>query len=211
MAPLWTCLILCAGVTLGCLSFGGGGRIAGSSIDDQEDECPDIIDRSVWHARAPKDTTRMKNIPKYVLIHHGGTPPGCTSQKECEKVIKSYQKTHMVDEGWDDIAYHFLVGEDGNVYEGRGWGVNGAHSGSTYYNLNSLGICVIGDFRNTVPNLKAQKKVKQLISCAVSENRLKSNYKLGGHRDVNKNTTCPGQSFYDLIKTWDRYYLLPHM
>lgn len=45
---------------------------------------------------------------------------------------------------WDDIGYNFLIGEDGNVYEGRGWGVKGAHFPA--YNPRSLGICFIGSF-----------------------------------------------------------------
>jgi hypothetical protein len=33
---------------------------------------------------------------------------------------------------WGDIAYNFMVGGDGAVYEGRGWDKQGAHSeGST--------------------------------------------------------------------------------
>lgn len=38
----------------------------------------------------------------------------------------------------------FLIGDDGVVYEGTGWGVAGAH---TYgYNRNSTGIAFIGNF-----------------------------------------------------------------
>lgn len=46
--------------------------------------------------------------------------------------------------GWTDIGYNFLVGEDGNVYEGRGWGKKGAHS--VPFNGKSIGICIIGDY-----------------------------------------------------------------
>lgn len=45
---------------------------------------------------------------------------------------------------WGDIGYQFLVGEDGNIYEGRGWDKHGAHS--TPYNSKSIGICMIGNF-----------------------------------------------------------------
>jgi N-acetylmuramoyl-L-alanine amidase len=38
---------------------------------------------------------------------------------------------------WDDIGYNFIVGEDGNVYEGRGWGIVGAHAPG--FNSYSLG------------------------------------------------------------------------
>jgi peptidoglycan recognition protein len=31
-------------------------------------------------------------------------------------------------QGWSDIGYNFIVGEDGNVYEGRGWTKVGAHA-----------------------------------------------------------------------------------
>lgn len=50
----------------------------------------------------------------------------------------------MNQKGWNDIGYNFVVGEDGNVYEGRGWGTHGAHS--TSYNSKSIGICIIGNF-----------------------------------------------------------------
>ncbi|ESP01543.1 hypothetical protein LOTGIDRAFT_172642, partial [Lottia gigantea] len=37
---------------------------------------------------------------------------------------------------WPDIGYTFVIGEDGNVYEARGWDIIGAH---TYnYNYNGL-------------------------------------------------------------------------
>jgi N-acetylmuramoyl-L-alanine amidase len=45
---------------------------------------------------------------------------------------------------WNDIGYNFLVGEDGNVYEGRGWNTVGTHAGN--FNKKSIGICFIGNF-----------------------------------------------------------------
>ena len=30
--------------------------------------------------------------------------------------------------GWPDIGYNYLVGEDGQAYEGRGWNKEGAHT-----------------------------------------------------------------------------------
>lgn len=31
----------------------------------------------------------------------------------------------------DDLSYAFVIGGDGNVYEGRGFGIRGEHSYST--------------------------------------------------------------------------------
>lgn len=52
----------------------------------------------------------------------------------------------MTTKKWSDIGYNFLVGEDGNVYEGRGWGKKGAHTKP--YNGKSIGICVIGNYES---------------------------------------------------------------
>ncbi|XP_045158541.2 peptidoglycan recognition protein 3-like isoform X2 [Mercenaria mercenaria] len=179
----------------------------GIDVDSTNDlkfaTCPTIISRSEWDARAPRSRTPMSSTPSYVLIHHG-TGAGCDTKSACISKVQAYQKQHMDTNNWSDIGYNFIVGEDGNVYEGRGWGITGAHAGVTLYNKNSLGICVIGDFSNTVPNLAAQSAIKQLISCAVANNKLTSTYKLRGHQDV-RSTKCPGTSFYNLIKTWNRY------
>ena len=69
--------------------------------------------------------------------------------------------------GWSDIGYNFLVGEDGNAYEGRGWDRVGAHASS--YNSVSLGISVIGSFSTKLPHSAALDVVQQLISCGVSQ------------------------------------------
>ena len=65
-----------------------------------------------------------------------------------------------------DVGYNFLVGEDGNAYEGRGWENLGVHSGS--HSSGSIGICVLGDFTSNVPNSAAQNRVQALISCGVT-------------------------------------------
>ncbi|XP_060557418.1 peptidoglycan recognition protein 3-like [Ruditapes philippinarum] len=165
--------------------------------------CPSIITRSQWGARAAKSTTPMTSAPMYVVIHHGaGTR--CFTPEKCQEIVRDYQNLHMDTRKWSDIGYNFIVGEDGNVYEGRGWGIRGAHAGTSELNKKSLGICVIGDFSNNVPNEAAQNAVKQLITCSKSNDKLLSTYTIRAHRDL-KNTECPGQKFYDVIKTWSRY------
>lgn len=60
-------------------------------------------------------------------------------------IVKScFKNEHMNNKGWSDIGYNFVIGEDGNVYEGRGWGKKGAHS--IPFNSKSIGICIIGNY-----------------------------------------------------------------
>jgi hypothetical protein len=45
--------------------------------------------------------------------------------------------TILIFPGLPDIAFNFLVGEDGNAYEGRGWDEMGGHTQG--YDHNSIG------------------------------------------------------------------------
>ena len=47
------------------------------------------------------------------------------------------QDFHMDDRGWWDIGYNFLIGQDGRIYEGRGFSVQGAHCSG--WNTQTLG------------------------------------------------------------------------
>ncbi|KAK3609446.1 hypothetical protein CHS0354_020381 [Potamilus streckersoni] len=98
--------------------------------------CPHIVTRAEWGARAPTSHSgHLPAIPKYVFIHHGASP-GCHTKTDCIAKVRSYQNYHMDGHHWSDIGYSFIVGEDGHVYEGRGWDEIGAHT----YNYNSVGL-----------------------------------------------------------------------
>ncbi|XP_048242634.1 peptidoglycan-recognition protein SC2-like isoform X2 [Haliotis rufescens] len=164
-------------------------------------ECPRIITRAEWGARSPRSTSNLAGAVRYAFIHHGLSSP-CSSQSSCSERVRSYQNYHMNTRGWSDIGYSFLIGEDGNVYEGRGWDRIGAHTKG--YNSVGLGFCMIGDFRNRVPNSAAINTVKALIACGVRLGRIQSSYTLRGHRDM-VHTDCPGTALYNLIRTWPHY------
>ena len=82
-----------------------------------------------------------------MVIHHGGIQHYCFKQETCSEIVRSYQNLHIDVRGWIDIGYQFVIGEDGNIYEGRGWNFIGAHAPG--YNAQSIGISIIGDFSGT--------------------------------------------------------------
>lgn len=110
-----------------------------------------LVPRQEWGAREPRLIEKFQGPSPFVIIHHSYIPPACNSSDTCQKAMKSMQDYHQIDHGWNDIGYSFAVGGDGKVYEGRGFGVIGAHAPN--YNGRSVGICMIGDWRSKINNL----------------------------------------------------------
>ncbi|XP_072388348.1 uncharacterized protein [Diabrotica undecimpunctata] len=108
-------------------------------------ECPKIYTRNEWGAREALSVKPLrKDPPPYVVVHHSATH-SCFSVENCTKLVRSIQNYHMDNNVWEDIGYNFLIGGDGTIYEGRGYGIHGAHS--IPYNARSLGVCLLGNFK----------------------------------------------------------------
>ena len=57
--------------------------------------------------------------------------------------------------GLNDIGYSFLIGGDGNIYEGRGWNVVGALTNG--FNRKGYAASFIGDFTSRLPSEAAMQ------------------------------------------------------
>jgi len=191
------------------LAYGGGsGWVAGIYLNmggalqcQAPAGCPNIVSRAEWGARPPTSSSFIsKPIPK-VFVHHTETG-ACFTQAACESIVRSIQDYHMDSNGWSDIGYNFLVGEDGNAYEGRGWDKVGAHASD--WNSQALGISVIGSFMTSPPNNAALNVIQQLISCGTDAGDILTAYTLHGHRDGGC-TDCPGDALYNIITGWPHY------
>ncbi|XP_041372060.1 uncharacterized protein LOC121385444 isoform X2 [Gigantopelta aegis] len=166
--------------------------------------CPPIITRRDWGARASRAVNLLTQTPFYLLVHHGATI-GCSYREECIREVRAYQDFHMDAHGWDDIGYSFLIGGDGNVYEGRGWNRIGAHT--RHYNAVGLGTCMIGNYMKAPPTLAQLYQLRRLFACSVANNKVTSDYTLLGHRDTWNGTLCPGDKLHDIIETWPHFDL----
>lgn len=153
-----------------------------------------IVSRSQWQARATKCTTADK--AKYRLaIHHTET----TSVNPAQRV-RAIQAYHMDTRGWCDIGYHFLVGADGTLYEGRPYDLLGAHTGGN--NSGNIGISFIGCFDgkgceamppNVPPAAMLEAAGKLMGSVAELEGIALSTATVKGHgAHPGANTICPG-------------------
>ncbi|XP_043357246.1 peptidoglycan recognition protein 3-like [Dermochelys coriacea] len=136
--------------------------------------CPRIISRKVWSARPPKSRVLLRTPVSYVIFHHT-RQKWCYSAFTCIQKVKTIQNYHMDKRGLADISYNFLIGEDGRIYEGRGWRTRGAHIKG--FNYESLELAFLGTFSTgTKPSAVALNLSKKLIQCAISKGILSPNY-----------------------------------
>lgn len=102
-----------------------------------------------------------------------------------------------------DIGYNFLVGGDGNIYEGRGWDKRSPTEG--FVNNKNINVNFIGDFSKfdppTYPQIEA---VKALLEFGVKKLSIAQNYSLVAANATHP-TLSPGKNVYRIIKNWDHF------
>lgn len=127
-------------------------------------------------------------------------------QEECSSYVRRVQEEHM--NITDDIAYNFLIGDDGSVYAGTGWNKQGFHTQG--YNAHSVCIAFIGTFDDVVPSNCQLTQAQKLLEGGVQANKLSKAYRVYGQRQLEASNS-PGQALYDIIQTWSHYarYITP--
>lgn len=155
------------------------------------------VRRSAWGAMQSQCTSGHR--PNRMTIHHTVTPNNDSLSMAAR--MRQIQAYHMRDRGWCDIGYHFLVGQDGRVYEGRPENRLGAHVAG--HNTNNSGISFIGDFSWVAPS-SGQMAAAARIVRALSDNYgipLNRSY-LKGHREAAGpgSTACPGNGLANRLE-----------
>lgn len=165
-----------------------------------------IVNRMTWLAQRPLEQYNYIDGPvPYVIISHTGSEDALT-QAENVYLVRNIQCFHIESRRWNDIAYNFLIGSDGNVYEGRGWKVVGAH---TYgYNKKSVGISFIGCFMRELPPPVSLQACKLLIERGVELGHISPNYSIVCHCQCSP-TESPGRMLFEEIKTWPHFAIDP--
>ena len=143
-----------------------------------------------WYPLGGKISPRWTTI----VIHHSATEEGGA------KVFDRYHKEHN---GWDELGYHFVIGNgtgtpDGMIEVGPRWHKqkHGAHckTPSNYYNEHGIGICLVGDFTKTRPTSRQLDSLRRLVRFLIDQTGI-SLRRVTTHRAVTGKTQCPGRYF----------------
>lgn len=136
----------------------------------------------------------IANRWKYIVIHHSA------NNRDTPEKMRDW---HMRGRGWDELGYHFVIGNgvaygDGAIYVGNRWKkqMHGAHckTPDNQYNEHGIGICLIGDFQTNRPTAKQIDSLARLITflsgqCNIPQGRIVT------HGGVTHKTECPGRNF----------------
>ncbi|XP_013378923.1 uncharacterized protein LOC106150586 [Lingula anatina] len=161
-----------------------------------------FMPRAGWGARHSQHVLEpFHHLPLNTTIIYHTASIECTTNELCCSVIQKIQLDHMETfHHWDNIGYNFLIGEDGVVYEGRGWDFIGAHTPT--WNKKSIGIAMIGNFCDHKPNNIAMEALINLLKYGVYLGKLDPNFSVLGQCQIRERQESPGKYLYDVIRKW---------
>lgn len=162
---------------------------------------PGLIKRHQWRAMDPAHGYSLLGNVRSIVVHISETPDH--DQLAPERRALSIQGDHMLRrsdrkpplQNFNDIGYHFLIGQDGEILEGRPVTAKGAHVGG--HNSGRIGVCVLGDHEFPVAQ---QEALLYLLESLIAHFNLRESDVIP-HSAIN-DTDCPGE----LVSEWLEAY-----
>ncbi len=151
--------------------------------------------RESWGAAAPAGEFQGHEIER-LTVHH--TARVLAENRDAPEAVRGHQRFHQLDRGWPDIAYHFIIDLEGNVYECRPVTAAG-DTGTNYDPTGHFLVCCEGNFNEQPVPIAMQQALVNVLAWAAAEFAVDPET-IRGHRDVAA-TSCPGDNLYSLIES----------
>ena len=153
------------------------------------------LPRSAWGAK-PADPSQMRtHTISTMTVHHAGDQTTTTGPER----FRAWQDLHQ-GRGWGDLAYHYIIGVDGTIYEGRAVDYAG-DTGTNYDPTGHFLVVVEGNFEHDVPTQAQLDSLVQVLAWASTAFDV-APATISGHRD-HATTACPGGNLYPYIASGD--------
>ena len=198
-------------------------------------EKPIVVPRTEWSQLAPdKDRLEKKLNGKirYISIHQTETPfPDTVDDSRRLRGIQNWHQNNPGGPGWGDIAYHYLIGPTGKIYEGRSEKY-AASSGTVYLTKpqweaagqnekgqtaaakpsgvekpgaseGHLTVSLLGTFHDELPGEVTRRNLAKFVAQKLKEHNLTIDA-VFFHREIACWTDCPGQELYDWFRGFTR-------
>ena len=199
----------------------GGDGVAAAMTED-----PEVLPRSTWDPKGqctPQHPPHYSTDVRFAVVHHTADT-NIYSASEADDRILSACIYHVRSQGYDDIAYNFLVDRYGRSYEGRAGGIREAVQGghTLGFNGGSTGIALVGNFDGHSPPAVTLHALRDLLAWKLDvhhvdphgsvteisgddtgvydEDEIATFDTIVGHRDL-RTTACPGGEVYRYISS----------
>lgn len=157
-----------------------------------------VTTRAAWGARNPDKVCGTAHSPAWITIHHTVTPT--RDSVSVEQRLRGIQTFHIDTRGWCDIGYHFLVGQNGRVYQGiSDERRTGIHVGGN--NTNNVGVSYLGTYTSDIPSDGMFNAGGEIVRWLTDTYRIaRTRERIRGHREWGS-TECPGNALYPRLQT----------
>lgn len=148
-------------------------------------ERPSIVNLVYDLPRNPERRYETRSLARIqqLVIHHTGAAPSIG--------VRAIAHKHVEELGWPGIGYHFVVAEDGTLYQTNDLATVAFHARQA--NPTTIGIALCGDFNETVPTDAQLESTGRLCAYLLRELSLPLDNVRGHH--LFAETDCPGRNW----------------
>ena len=159
-----------------------------------------ITGRQQWSADKAKAMRSSAPLSR-ITVHHTSDSTHISGLDD-HAFLKSIQRYHQKTKNWADIAYHFLIGKNGTIYQGRELFSQGAHV--KRHNSGNIGIALLGNYQKHRLNAKQKASLVNLLD-ALRERYEIPREQVYAHLHLGK-THCPGKYTLSLLENYKSIY-----
>ena len=102
--------------------------------------------------------TKRRGKITHLAIHHSLTDSGSYA---------AFSRYHVESNGWPSIGYAFVINKDGSIDWCLDLNIKSYHVGN--HNDYALGICMVGDFRDSEPTEAQRKSLYELCHALMED------------------------------------------
>jgi hypothetical protein len=132
---------------------------------------------------------RIPHKITHVTLHHTGDSRPLLHADSAVFRLRGIQRWGASDRNWWDLPYHFLLGLNGEIFEGRDYRYMG-ETNTAYNPEGHFLISIIGNYGRQEPTPALMNSIADLMAWAVDEFDVPLD-RIGGHYNYAE-TTCPG-------------------
>ena len=161
--------------------------------------------------------TKTKQVER-IAIHH--TTENNLGNRDDLSLIRGIYYYHTVVRGWGDIGYNYLIGQRGQIYEGRAGGDYVVAAHVLWNNKSTVGVSIMGNFMLDSVITEQENAVKEVIEYLSKKYGIDIHKTSIGHKECSKNgcfindfsspnlvghreigfTSCPWDNLFSLVE-----------